>query len=98
MFDRAPVRHAAVLFVNLIFIACATAADDTPAVVVAHDVMNQGRITNRQSGQFVEYLCDLIPSMWAEKLHDGSFEGLSAYKVQFLKTDFQEKPWYPRAL
>jgi alpha-N-arabinofuranosidase len=33
--------------------------------------------------------------MWGEKLYDGSFEGLSPYKVEFLKTDFQEKPWYP---
>jgi alpha-N-arabinofuranosidase len=55
-----------------------------------------GAISPFQYGQFVEYLCDLVPSMWAEKLHDGSFEGLSPYKVAFLKeTDFREKPWYP---
>jgi len=49
-----------------------------------------------QYGQFIEYLCDLVPGMWAEKLYDGSFEGLSPYKFQFLKeTDFKEKPWYP---
>ena len=43
-----------------------------------------------------EYLCDLVPSMWAEKLHDGSFEGLSPYKFAYLRdTDFREKPWYP---
>ena len=34
--------------------------------------------------------------MWAEKLFDGSFEGLSPYKVAYLKeTDFRERPWYP---
>jgi alpha-L-arabinofuranosidase len=49
-----------------------------------------------QYGQFVEYLCDLVPSMWAEKLHDGSFEGLTPYKVAYLReTDFKEHPWYP---
>ena len=33
--------------------------------------------------------------MWAEKLYDGSFEGLSPYKFAYLKeTDFREKPWY----
>jgi hypothetical protein len=49
-----------------------------------------------QYGQFIEYLCNLVPGMWAEKLYDGSFEGLSPYKVAFLKeTDFREKPWYP---
>lgn len=49
-----------------------------------------------QYGQFVEYLCDLIPAMWAEKLYDGSFEGLSPYKFTHIaETDFKEKPWYP---
>jgi alpha-L-arabinofuranosidase len=55
-----------------------------------------GEISPLQYGQFVEYLCDLVPSMWAEKLYDGSFEGLRPYKVAYLKeTDFKEKPWYP---
>jgi len=55
-----------------------------------------GRIDPMQYGQFIEYLCDLVPSMWAEKLYDGSFEGLSPYKFRFtVETDFKEKPWYP---
>ncbi len=55
-----------------------------------------GKINPLQYGQFVEYLCDLIPSMWAEKLYDGSFEGLSPYKFAFLReTDFREKAWHP---
>ena len=38
----------------------------------------------------------MVPAMWAEKLFDGSFEGLSPYKVAYLKeTDFRERPWYP---
>ena len=49
-----------------------------------------------QYGQFIEYLCDLVPGMWAEKLYDGGFEGLSPYKTVYLKeTDFREKPWRP---
>jgi len=49
-----------------------------------------------QNGQFIEYLCDLVGSMWAEKLYDGNFEGLSGYGFEFIKeTDFKEKPWYP---
>ena len=83
------------LIVNCISIPCAMAADDGQTVVVTRDFLNEGRITNRQSGQFIEYLCNLVPSMWAEKLCDGSFEGLSSYKVHFLNTDFKEKPWYP---
>ncbi len=55
-----------------------------------------GTIDPMQYGQFIEYLCDLVPSMWAEKLCDGSFEGLSPYKFVYLKeTDFREHPWHP---
>jgi alpha-N-arabinofuranosidase len=55
-----------------------------------------GKISPMQYGQFIEYLCDLVPSMWAEKLYDGGFEGLSPYKFVYLKeTDFRERPWHP---
>ncbi len=55
-----------------------------------------GRINPMQYGQFIEYLCDLVPSMWAEKLYDNSFEGLTPYKFHFVaETDFKENPWYP---
>jgi alpha-N-arabinofuranosidase len=49
-----------------------------------------------QYGQFIEYLCDLVPGMWAEKLYDGSFEGLTRYKFAYLRQiDSRENPWYP---
>jgi alpha-N-arabinofuranosidase len=65
-------------------------------VVVTREPLVSAAINPMQYGQFVEYLCDLVPSMWAEKLYDGSFEGLTPYKVAFIKeTDFKEKPWYP---
>jgi alpha-N-arabinofuranosidase len=63
---------------------------------ISRDALVPGRISPLQYGQFIEYLCNLVPGMWAEKLYDGSFEGLGPYKVAFLKeTDFREKPWYP---
>jgi alpha-N-arabinofuranosidase len=63
---------------------------------VTRTALTPGTINPFQYGQFIEYLCDLVPSMWAEKLYDGSFEGLSPYKKNYLKeTDFREKPWYP---
>ncbi len=92
---QAPARFAFLLVAFYLAAPWAAAADDAPVIVVTRDFLNEGRITNRQSGQFIEYLCNLVPGMWAEKLYDGSFEGLSPYKVQFLKTDFREKPWYP---
>jgi alpha-N-arabinofuranosidase len=55
-----------------------------------------GTICPMQYGQFIEYLCDLVPGMWAEKLYDGGFEALSPYRVVYLKeTDFREKAWHP---
>jgi alpha-N-arabinofuranosidase len=66
------------------------------SIRVTRQPLCPGRISPFQYGQFIEYLCDLVPSMWAEKLYDGSFEGLSPYKFVFVKeTDFKEKPWYP---
>jgi alpha-N-arabinofuranosidase len=66
------------------------------ALKVTRELLFPGEIDPNQYGQFMEYLCDLVPSMWAEKLYDGSFEGLTPYKFFYLKeTDFREKPWYP---
>jgi alpha-N-arabinofuranosidase len=65
---------------------------------VTRDFLNGGAVNPMQCGQFVEYLCDLVPGMWAEKLFDGGFEGLSPYNVVYLKeADFKEKSWHPYA-
>jgi alpha-N-arabinofuranosidase len=65
-------------------------------ITVTRNALCPGSISPMQYGQFIEYLCDLVPAMWAEKLYDGSFEGLSPYMFTFIKeTDFKEKPWYP---
>lgn len=65
-------------------------------ITITHDPLGSGEISPFQYGQFIEYLCDLVPGMWAEKLYDGSFEGPSRYKFVYLKeTDFKEKPWRP---
>ncbi|MFI5387818.1 MAG: alpha-L-arabinofuranosidase C-terminal domain-containing protein [Fimbriimonadales bacterium] len=69
---------------------------DRIPVRITREPLVPGRISHLQYGQFIEYLCDLVPSMWAEKLYDGSFEGLTPYKFVHVKeTDFKEKPWYP---
>jgi alpha-N-arabinofuranosidase len=63
---------------------------------VTREFLRPATISPLQYGQFIEYLCDLVPGMWAEKLYDGSFEGLTPYKFAYLRqTDFREKPWYP---
>lgn len=69
---------------------------DSAPVRISREPLTPARINPMQYGQFVEYLCDLVPGMWAERLYDGSFEGLSTYHFAFIKqTDFREKPWYP---
>jgi len=69
---------------------------DKAPLRVTGDFLRPGTISPMQYGQFIEYLCDLVPGMWAEKLYDGSFEGLSPYKFAYLgPRDFHEKPWYP---
>ncbi len=66
------------------------------SIRITREPLLAASINPMQYGQFVEYLCDLVPAMWAEKLYDGSFEGLSSYKFAFIKqTDFKEKSWYP---
>jgi len=58
--------------------------------------ISQGTISPYQYGQFIEYLCAMTPSMFAEKVFDGSFEGVPEYRFAFRKqTDRLERPWYP---
>jgi alpha-N-arabinofuranosidase len=53
-------------------------------------------ISPYQYGQFIEYLCGLTLSIFAEQVFDGSFEGVPSYRFEFRKeTDRLEKPWYP---
>lgn len=72
-------------------------ASSSDTVKITLDPLCPGRISGMQCGQFIEYLCNLVPGMWSEKLYDGNFEGLSPYKFEFItQTDFKEKPWTPR--
>jgi alpha-N-arabinofuranosidase len=60
------------------------------------DSAPKAAISPMQCGQFIEFLCDLVPGMWAERLCDGGFEGLSPYRFEYLReTDFREHPWVP---
>lgn len=84
------------LSVLIVGILCVTLGAARPTITVSAEPLNGGTITNRQCGQFIEYLCNLVPGLWAEKMYDGRFEGLSPYKVAFIpQTDFREQPWYP---
>jgi alpha-N-arabinofuranosidase len=66
--------------------------------IITREYLRSGRIEPGQYGQFIEYLCNLVPGMWADNLCDGGFDGLSPYTLlHYLReTDFREHPWYPR--
>ena len=73
---------------------------EVDTVVTTFTVTNEpichATISPYQYGQFVEYLCGLTPSMFAEQVFDGSFEGVPPYHVEFRRdTDRLERPWYP---
>ena len=69
---------------------------DSTAITITREPRCAGTISPFQYGQFIEYLCALTPSMFAEKIFDGGFEGVAGYKVAFRKeTDRLECPWYP---
>ncbi len=80
--------------------ACSVLADEpqpaAPTVKITNERICPGTISPYQYGQFIEYLCALMPSMFSEKLFDGSFEGVPPYRFAFRKeTDRIEQPWYP---
>lgn len=63
---------------------------------VTREPLVRGQISPFQYGQFIEYLCGLTLSMHAEKVFDGSFEGVPEYRFEFRRAiDRLEQPWYP---
>ena len=74
----------------------ADAPSQAPCLTITGQHLGRGEISPYQCGQFIEYLCALTPLMFAEKVFDGSFEGVPPYRVEFRKeTDRIEQPWYP---
>ncbi len=66
------------------------------SIVITPRFLVDAEISPLQYGQFIEYLADVVPGMWAEKLSDCSFEGLGQWDWNFIKaTDGVDRPWYP---
>ena len=58
-----------------------------PTLKITNERICPGTISPYQYGQFIEYLCALTPSMFSEKLFDGSFEGVPAVQVRVPQGD-----------
>ena len=52
---------------------------------VTRDPVFKGTISPFIYGEFVEFLNDLIPGMWAERIRDRSFEGLTMLRMFYRK-------------
>ena len=64
--------------------------------VVKNEKLRSAPISPYQIGQFVEFLCDLVPGMHAERISDDSFEGHVPYRFRYRgEVDFKSRPWYP---
>jgi alpha-N-arabinofuranosidase len=65
-------------------------------VRVFADRASQGPIDAMQQGQFIELLCNLVPSIIAQQVVSTSFEDAPPCKVSYKKeTDEAYRPWYP---
>jgi alpha-L-arabinofuranosidase len=63
-----------------------------------YDVVYDGLIDPKQCGQFIEPLCNLIPSMTAQQVENTSFEDEPPYRADLKykeEIDKPHRPWYP---
>jgi hypothetical protein len=78
MFTMRNLKLTTLIF-SLLCVTVARANGSDAAFRITGEPLCPGKISPMLYGQFVEYLCDLVPAMWAEKLDDESFEGLRNY-------------------
>ncbi|MCL5096768.1 MAG: hypothetical protein M1608_04415, partial [Candidatus Omnitrophica bacterium] len=69
---------------------------DIQSVRITADRLAKLPINGEQVGQFIEPLCNLIPSLLAQQVASTSFEEDPPWKVAFKReTDKPYRPWYP---
>ncbi len=66
------------------------------SITILNERISTKPIDLKQGGQFIEPLCNLIPSMLAQQVAGDSFEEEPPYKVAYKKElDKPFRPWYP---
>ncbi len=74
----------------------AGAAKTAETVSIVNERISTRPINLKQGGQFIEPLCNLIPSMLAQQVAGDSFEEEPPYKVAYKQEiDKPFRPWYP---
>lgn len=78
------------------FPAASQAGSEPERVQISEEPLFDRTIDIKQGGQFIEPLCNLIPSMLAQQVANDSFEEEPPYKVTY-KADLDKpyRPWYP---
>ncbi len=65
-------------------------------VVIVNERLTRGPVDLKQGGQFIEPLCDLLPSMIAQQVAADSFEDEPPFGCAYVaETDKPYRPWYP---
>jgi hypothetical protein len=87
--EYAMLRSACAFVVGAVIAAAHSALADrslsvAPTLTIARERVCEGKISRFQYGQFIEYLCGLTPSIFAEKVFDGDFEGVPAWQFPAL--------------
>lgn len=69
---------------------------DTEAVTISSERLSQRPIDQKQGGQFMEPLCDVLPSMTAQQVRSTSFEEETPWNYSYkAAVDKPYRPWYP---
>jgi alpha-L-arabinofuranosidase len=68
----------------------------TEPVVISDHHLNRRPIDRKQGGQFIEPLCDVMPSMIAQQVRSTSFEEETPWNYTYkAEVDKPYRPWYP---
>jgi len=71
-------------------------ADGAEAVTITDERLSNRPIDPKQGGQFIEPLCDVIPSMTAQQVQSTSFEEETPWAYPYKEAvDKPYRPWYP---
>lgn len=69
---------------------------ETESVTISGERLSRGPINRMQGGQFMEPLCDVLPSMTAQQVQSTSFEEETPWNFSYkAAVDKPYRPWYP---